>query len=94
MLSVSLTKKGNPLPVDQNHENGTRVAIMVRDFHDLCQGVHQQLNGLSALSHKLLEHGGYKVMMIPYNEFSTTDKLIKRVQYLEDKLKQITATKN
>lgn len=67
---------------------------MVRDFHDLCQGVHQQPNGFSALSHKLLEHAGYKIVMIPFNEFGTSDKLIKRVQYLADKLKQIAAKKN
>lgn len=67
---------------------------MVRDFHDLCQGVHQQPNGISALSHKLLEHAGYKIVMIPYNEFSTSDKLINRVQYLDNKLKRITAKTN
>lgn len=67
---------------------------MVRDFHDLCQGVHQQPNGATALSRKLLEHAGYKVIMIPYNEFSTSDKMIKRVQYLQGKLKRITLRKD
>lgn len=68
--------------------------MMIRDFHDLCQGVHQQLNGPAALSHKLLEQAGYKVVMIPYNECSTSDKMIKRVQYLQDKLKRITLKKD
>lgn len=88
-----LDNKGNPLPVDQEHKNSTRVAMMIRDFHDMCQGVHQQLSGPSALSHKLLERAGYKVLMIPYNECSTSDKMIRRVQYLQEKLKRITASK-
>ncbi|XP_037025722.1 FAST kinase domain-containing protein 4 isoform X2 [Bradysia coprophila] len=89
-----LDSKGNPLPVDQEHKNSTRVAMMIRDFHDLCQGVHQHLSGPAALSHKLLEQAGYKVVMIPYNECSTSDKMIKRVQYLQDKLKRITSKKD
>lgn len=107
-----LDKKGNPLPVNQEHKDATRyvvkltvrfgkyfivfffphrVAIMVRDFHDFCQGVHQQPSGVSALAHRLLEQAGYKILMIPYNEFNTSDKVIKRVQYLEEKLKRIVS---
>lgn len=67
---------------------------MVRDYHDLCQGVFNQPNGISALTQKLLEQAGYNVLVVPHTEFNTSDKLIKRVQYLEEKLKEITAKKN
>lgn len=61
---------------------------MVLDFHDMCQGSHLLPNGMSALALKLLESKGYSVVTIPYNEFNTSDKLLKRVQYLESKLKE------
>lgn len=67
---------------------------MVQDFHDMSQGAHQQPNGVSAMAFKLLEQKGYKVLTVPYNEFNTSDKLLKRVQYLEGKLKRIVSTKN
>lgn len=65
---------------------------MVLDFHDMSQGAHQQPNGLTALAFQLLEHQGYHVLQVPYNEFSTSDKLLKRVQYLEGKLKRIASS--
>lgn len=66
---------------------------MVLDFHDMCQGAHRQPNGLAGLAHKLLEQQGYKILTVPYNEFSTSDKLLKRVQYLEGKLKRLANVK-
>lgn len=68
-----------------------RLAIMVLDFHDMSQGAHQQPNGLTALAFQLLERKGYRVLPVPYNEFSTSEKLLKRVQYLEGKLKRISS---
>lgn len=67
---------------------------MVQDFHDMSQGVHQQPNGVTSLAYRLLEQKGYRVLTVPYNEFNTSDKLLKRVQYLEGKLKRIAANKN
>lgn len=67
---------------------------MVLDFHDMCQGAHQQTNGLTALAFKLLEQRGYQILTVPYNEFNTSDKLLKRVQYVEGKLKRIINAKN
>lgn len=67
---------------------------MVLDFHDMCQGVHQQLNGCTALAYRLLESNGYTILTVPYNEFNTSDKLLKRVQYIDGKIKRtITNTK-
>lgn len=79
--------------VPLNIKYNFRVAILVLDFHDMCQGVHQQPNGLAAMAHKLLEQRGYNILTVPYNEFSTSDKLLKRVQYLEGKLRRLANIK-
>lgn len=61
---------------------------MVSDFHDVCQGdTNPRMSGISALSCKLLEGQGYTVIAVPYNEFSVSDKLLKRVEYLDTKLR-------
>lgn len=62
---------------------------MVHDFRDMCQGSHQQLNGIAALNLRLLSKAGYHVISVPFNEFSISDKLLKRVQYLETILRAI-----
>uniref|UniRef100_A0A182X0B3 RAP domain-containing protein n=1 Tax=Anopheles quadriannulatus TaxID=34691 RepID=A0A182X0B3_ANOQN len=88
-----LDKKCLPLPVDKEHEQGTRIALLVHDYHDMCQGPHVALNGIQALNMRLLEQEGYTVLSIPYNEFSTSDKLLKRVEYLQKKFKSIVTSK-
>jgi hypothetical protein len=102
-LSTKLTRmeKGiqkNPPPINNVLKLLTtlvhRIAILVQDYHDMCQGTHQIMNGITALSIKLLEKSGYNVLTVPYNEFSTSDKLLKRVQYLEAQLKQIVNKNN
>ncbi|XP_050098994.1 uncharacterized protein LOC126579593 [Anopheles aquasalis] len=87
-----LDKKCLPLPVDKEHPQGTRIAILVHDYHDMCQGPHPTLNGIQALNMRLLRERGYTVLSIPYNEFSTSDKLLKRVEYLQSKFKSIVTT--
>lgn len=62
---------------------------MVHDFRDMCQGPHQKFNGITALNLRLLSKAGYHVISVPYNEFSISDKLLKRVQYLEKIIKAI-----
>lgn len=85
-----LDNKRNPLPVDQEHTNATRVAIMVLDYHDICHGISQQgSTGMVALSSRLLASAGFRVLPVPYTEFNTSEKLLKRAQYLEKKLKEI-----
>lgn len=88
-----LDKKCLPLPVDKEHEQGTRIALLVHDYHDMCQGPHVSLNGIQTLNMRLLEQEGYTVLSIPYNEFSTSDKLLKRVEYLQKKFKSIVTSK-
>ncbi|XP_058058743.1 FAST kinase domain-containing protein 3, mitochondrial [Anopheles bellator] len=84
-----LDKKCLPLPVDKEHPQGTRIAILVHDYHDMCQGPHPALNGIQTLHMRLLEGRGYTALSIPYHEFSTSDKLLKRVEYLQKKFKSI-----
>lgn len=68
---------------------------MVLDFNEICQGNTQnEISGWSALSHTLLEKKGYTVIHVPYDEFNTSDKLLKRVEYLDAKLRQVVGDKN
>ncbi|XP_026473999.1 LOW QUALITY PROTEIN: FAST kinase domain-containing protein 4-like [Ctenocephalides felis] len=83
-----LDKNCNPLPLTSNNSSGIRIAMQVLDYHDMCQNL-QEPHGAVALSRRLLEARGYKVLCVPYTEYQPSDKLIKRVQYLESKLKQI-----
>lgn len=66
-----------------------RIAFMVLDFQDLCKGTINTPNGISSLAIKLLEKKGYKVVVVPHTEFNTTEKILKRVQYIDAKLKDI-----
>lgn len=84
--------KRNPLPVDKENPNAIKIALMVVDFHDVCHGTHRSASGITNLSFDLLEKSGYKVIPVPYNEFNTSDKLLKRVQYLEAKFKAIISS--
>ncbi|XP_018804737.1 PREDICTED: protein TBRG4 [Bactrocera latifrons] len=84
--------KRNPLPVDKENPNAIKIALMVVDFHDVCHGTHRSASGITNLSFNLLEKSGYKVVPVPYNEFNTSDKLLKRVQYLEAKFKAIISS--
>lgn len=62
---------------------------MVLDYHDMCKGLTNDPNGFSALAFKLLQKTGYNVLQIPHTEFSTSDKVLQRVQYLDSKFKNI-----
>lgn len=79
----------NPLPLDKENPKAIRVALMVIDFHDICHGTHRSASGVTNLTFDLLEKSGYNVIPVPYNEFSSSDKLLKRVQYLEAKFKAL-----
>lgn len=80
-------EKGTPVATES--KNGKRIALMIHDFRDMCQGPQQHLNGITELKHRLLLKAGYHVISVPYNEFSISDKLLKRVQYLEKLIKSI-----
>lgn len=62
---------------------------MVLDYHDICKGGQNDPNGFNAIAFKLLEKTGYTVLQIPYTQFNTSDKVLKRVQYLDAQLKNV-----
>lgn len=88
-----LDSKCLPLAVDKEHPDAKRIALLVHDYHDMCQGPHPSLNGVHTLACRLLEKSGYSVLSIPYNEFNTSDKLLKRVEYLQRMFKVIVSGK-
>lgn len=88
-----LDTKCLPLPVDKEHPEAKRIALLVHDYHDMCQGPHPSLNGVQTLACRLLKKSGYSVLSIPYNEFNTSDKLLKRVEYLQKMFKVIVSGK-
>lgn len=61
---------------------------MTYDYHDMTRG-RVEPTGINVLASKLLEAQGYKVIIIPHTEFKPRDKLIHRVKYIENKLKEI-----
>lgn len=88
-----LDSKCLPLAVDKDHPGAKRIALLVHDFHDMCQGPSPSLNGMHTLACRLLEKSGYSVLSIPYHEFNTSDKLLKRVEYLQRMFKTIVSGK-
>ncbi|PSN58393.1 hypothetical protein C0J52_02817 [Blattella germanica] len=81
-------KKATPSSRTSMSQAGTRIGIVVWDYKDMCRGSPEP-NGVSALSTRLLEKAGYKVLSIPYTEYNTRDKLVRRVQYLDRRLKAL-----
>jgi hypothetical protein len=63
--------------------------MIIQDFRDICQGTHQCPSGIASLIIQILERTGYHVIGVPFYEFSISDKLLKRVQYLEAKIKSL-----
>lgn len=88
-----LDSKCLPLAVDKEHPGAKRIALLVHDYHDMCQGPNPSLNGVHTLACRLLEKSGYSVLSIPYNEFNTSDKLLKRVEFLQRMFKVIVSGK-
>lgn len=74
-----------------NFNQLNRIAIVLLDFHDLCQNTVNEPNGISSLAIKLLKKRGYTVLAIPHTEFNTSATIIKRVQYLDARLKDIVS---
>jgi hypothetical protein len=86
-----LDKKCNPLAITEENERRTdvtKIAVMGYDYHNMCRGKVEP-TGANVLACNLLEAQNYTVLNIPYTEFKITDKLVHRVQYLENKLKYV-----
>lgn len=63
---------------------------MVHDYHDICQGPHQHLTGIATLNARLLKKAGYEVLSVSHHEFSINDLLLKRVQFLQKIIKNVS----
>lgn len=73
--------------------------MMTMDYHDYCQakgasgsdeeGKLREKSGIADFTFRLLERSGYRILEVPYSEFGVNEKLLKRVQYLEARLKKI-----
>ena len=65
------------------------MALVTGTFQDCL--LNGEISGVMALNVKLLEALGYKVMMIKYTEWPTSEKLVTRVKLLDDKFKKLIA---
>ena len=74
-----------PLP-----KEAKRVALIVLTFSDCLMGPsHAPLSGQVQLKKKLLEARGYKVMLIRYDDLTSTQKTLAKVKTLEGKLRSV-----
>lgn len=88
-----LDSKMIPVTLDAAKSKSTKalqkVAFVVEGYPSMCIGLKGP-TGQTALNTKLLQDDDYVVVNVPYIEFGPNDKLVRRVQYLEQKLKAIS----
>lgn len=65
-----------------------KIAVQLLEFGDMTCGMSTQPTGRCALEAKLMSTAGYKVIQIPFSEFSMTMTVAQRVLYLNAKLKE------
>ncbi|XP_026498467.2 FAST kinase domain-containing protein 4 isoform X1 [Vanessa tameamea] len=85
--------KCHPVSLDKaaNRKDVHRIAVLGLDYHDLTRKEFVPL-GVNKLYSRLLQLKGYKVLEIPYTEFNPKDKLVTRVKYIENRLKEIISS--
>ncbi|CAL8114890.1 unnamed protein product [Orchesella dallaii] len=66
-----------------------KVAFVVEGYPLTCLGLKHP-TGQALLNVRMLEAQNFLVVTVPYTEFGTNEKLIRRVQYLEQKLKTVS----
>lgn len=82
------------MPLAKRKETGTgkRIAVLSLGYFDMCQGTELVPDGASALYQRILEAKGYKVLMVPYTEFVPSKRLIEKVQFLDQKIKELAVS--
>lgn len=87
----ALNEKQTPIKLqDAEGKNAFLIAFVVLDFHDMClNDPSEEPSGQTAFAIKLLKKQGYSVIALPQSEFSTSEKITQRVQYIDGRLKQI-----
>lgn len=96
--------KCNPLPLPQPDsktspsrsfdKKGSKVAVLAWSYSEVCRGRGSlpPPAGPAALAERLLAARGYRILRVHHAEFAGAgDSLVKRVQFLERRLKQLAA---
>ncbi|XP_063547944.1 FAST kinase domain-containing protein 4 [Cydia strobilella] len=91
----AIDSKCHPVPLEKaaNDKSVFRIAVLGLDYHDLTRKAAVPL-GIYQLYTRMLRLKGFKVLQIPYTEFNPRDKLVTRVQYIENRLKEIISDKS
>ncbi|XP_046824937.1 FAST kinase domain-containing protein 4 [Vespa crabro] len=71
-----------------NNSTNTRLAIMVNSYHDYSRG-EEDILGIVNFYNNILNAQGYKVLNVPYQNFSVNDILLKRIKYLNDQINSV-----
>ncbi|CAH2085882.1 unnamed protein product [Euphydryas editha] len=89
----AVDSKCHPVPLDKaaSRKDVYRIAVLGLDYHDFTRKELVPL-GVNKLYSRLLQLKGFRVLEIPYTEFSPKEKLVTRVQYIEKRLKEIIST--
>ncbi|KAK0164512.1 hypothetical protein PV328_003132 [Microctonus aethiopoides] len=85
-----MNEKCGPLSIEKisNDTNALRIGIIANYYHDYCIG-EQHLLGPVLLHYRLLQAQGYRLLDISHQDFHTDDKLLKRITYINDRIKSI-----
>lgn len=83
-------KNCNPVLLDKvksKEKTALRIAVLPQSYYDFCRG-DQKLIGPVLFQSQLLKLSGYHVIPVPYIEFNSDRKVVERVKYLKDKIKE------
>jgi len=94
-----LDSSGRPLPVTDLSSNfsdnskalaagSRRVAVLTASFQDCLLG--GEVSGVTSLNLRLLEALGYKVILVKFSDWPSTEKLVVRVKYLDEEMKKVS----
>ena len=98
-----LDSSGRPLPVTDFSNNfsditgsgskalasgSRRVAVLTASFQDCLLG--GEVSGVTSLNMRLLEALGYKVILVKFSDWPSTEKLVVRVKYLDEEMKKVS----
>lgn len=66
--------------------------MIVLNYKDVCKGKPCSTGG-QGLRERLLIQSGYRVISVKHTEFDPKEKLVKKVQYLEQLVKDVLTTR-
>lgn len=93
LTPMPLVDKKTGVPINRSDSRrGIKVAILVLDYHDTTRR-SSSMTGVAALSVELSRLSGYKVLAVKHSDFMSHNKLVARVQFLEQQLKSLIQNK-